>query len=338
MWSDYISAQVVPILEDFRAQGVFNFGVLGFLTPAGERLLWKVGSGFATDAVFDLASLTKCAPTATLALQHLVAGDLHLSDSVQKWLPELRMSAASEITVWHLLTHTLDYRLPMSTLKDLPSAQILDKLYGYEFNLAPGAAFNYGNPASVLLGILLERLNQTSLAELGAQRVFAPLGMAHTTFLPLEHGIPAERIVPTERCTWRGRALRGEVHDESAFALGQPVGSAGVFGTAGDLLRLLQHYLSEPALLALASGNQLSHLGGQGTALGWELSNPRFMGNNVGPQSFGKTGFTGMSMIADPERRVGVVWLCDFTWPQREKSVERIFALRRSVHEKIWSA
>ncbi|NLB63350.1 MAG: beta-lactamase family protein [Fibrobacter sp.] len=336
MWSEGIETQVLPFLEAQREQKVFNFGVLGFLSPQKDFLLWKVGDDFDVDAVFDLASLTKCAPTSTLALQQIVAGKLKVDDAVQKWLPELRMSHAEQIKVWHLLTHTLDYRLPMSSLKDLSPVEILDVLFGYEFNLAPGLEFNYGNPASVLLGLLLERLLDDSLSALADLHIFSPLQMDSSTYEPLAK-ISPHRIVLTERCPWRQKDLRGIVHDESAYALQRPVGSAGVFACATDLLKLLRYYLWEnPPLLALVSRNELSHLGGQGTTLGWELSNPRFMGTNVGPQTFGKTGFTGMSMVAEPLKNIGVVWLCDFTWPQREKSVERIFALRRSLHEKIW--
>ena len=40
----------------------------------------------------------------------------------------------------------------------------------------------------------------------------------------------------TERCTWRGRVMRGEVHDENAFALGGASGHAGLFGTIDGVL------------------------------------------------------------------------------------------------------
>jgi hypothetical protein len=52
------------------------------------------------------------------------------------------------------------------------------------------------------------------------------------------------RPVAAERCTWRGRVMRGEVHHENAFALGGAAGRAGLFGTIDGTLdeaqRLLQ--------------------------------------------------------------------------------------------------
>ena len=67
-------------------------------------------------------------------------------------------------------------------------------------------------------------------------------------------------MAPTELCPWRGRLLRGEVHDENASALGGVSGHAGLFGTlrgvsgfARALLdgrlhsRVLVDYLSQAA-------------------------------------------------------------------------------------------
>ena len=62
-----------------------------------------------------------------------------------------------------------------------------------------------------------------------------PLGMADTRFRPPPE--LRERIAPTEEDPWRGRLVRGEVHDENAFALGGVAPHAGLFSTAGDLVR-----------------------------------------------------------------------------------------------------
>ena len=40
----------------------------------------------------------------------------------------------------------------------------------------------------------------------------------------------------TEFCRWRERMLRGEVHDENAFALGGASGHAGLFGAIDPVL------------------------------------------------------------------------------------------------------
>ena len=75
----------------------------------------------------------------------------------------------------------------------------------------------------MLLGIAIERVTGRPLIE-------QPLP-AGFTFRP----DPA-LCAATERCAWRGRVIRGEVHDENAFALGGASGHAGLFGTIDGVL------------------------------------------------------------------------------------------------------
>ena len=53
-----------------------------------------------------------------------------------------------------------------------------------------------------------------------------------------------ERIAPTEDNPWRGRVVRGQVHDESTVVLGEVAAHAGLFSTTGDLGGFLQMLLN----------------------------------------------------------------------------------------------
>lgn len=299
------------------------------------------------DSVFDIASVTKSIPVSTLALKRILEGTLDPHGLVIDFIPEFQVPFREQIQVWHLLTHSLDYRFPMSTLKNSLPDEIWSKLMNHPFQQEPGASFSYGNAASLILGVLLERLTGKSLAQLAEEELFVPLQMHSTGWMPLvKH--PLSRIVPTEICPWRNRVIRGDVHDESAFAMKQPVGSAGVFSTVPDLLRfmamMLQDGLSMEGLRVLPAGvlelvtqNALPQVQGQGTALGWELANRKFMGTVASDLSFGKTGFTGASVVGDPLRNMAVVFLTNFTWPQREATVERIYEIRRRIHDALFS-
>src|SRR5206468_7415347 len=66
-------------------------------------------------------------------------------------------------------------------------------------------------------------------------RIFEPLAMRRTRYRPPRSW--RRQIAPTERDPWRGRVLRGEVHDENAARLGGMSGHAGLFSDAEDLLR-----------------------------------------------------------------------------------------------------
>lgn len=324
---------------------IFDRAIVGVVLPNGTS--FTVPFNVNENAVFDIASLTKVCPTSTLALHFILKGELSLETPVASLIPELKSNYRESIQVKHLLTHTLDYRVPMSTLKHLPPQEILNYLFSYQFDLAPGAAFNYGNPASILLGILLQRLTGQTLATLGDSIFFKPLGMSRSGWNPLSK-IPSEEIIPTEVCSFRGQALQGIVHDESAFVLQSlfPVGSAGMFSTAPDLMRFVSMLLQDGAfqgkrvlpqgILALISKNALEPLVNAQTALGWELNNPLFMGSKCSSSTFGKTGFTGASIVADAKRGAAIVFLSNFTWPHREEKPKRIYAFRSFLSDLIF--
>ena len=185
----------------------------------------------------------------------------------------------------------------------------------------------------MLLGIVLNRLTGKSLQELGHETFFTPLGMERSGWDPLER-FPKEQIMPTEECAFRGRTIQGEIHDESAWVLRKlfPVGSAGMFSTVPDLLRFIQMVLNDGAfqgrtvapagLLDMVSRNAFAPEVGAETALGWELNAERFMGKCRSPRTFGKTGFTGASIVADPERGAAAVLLSNFTCQKQKGPAE----------------
>lgn len=373
-------SNIERLLSQGESAGVFHKAVAGFILPDGTTR--TVALNTPADTVFDIASLTKVCPTSTLALCYILEGKLHLDDRVIDYIPELQTNYREDICVFHLLTHSLDYRVPMKTLRTLPPEGILNALFTYKFAKAPGADFNYGNPASVLLGIILQRLTGKDLQQQGRERFFEPLGMTRSGWDPLTrewNAIPREEIAPTEICEFRGREICGEIHDESAWVLRKlfPVGSAGMFSCVPDLLKFVKMVMNDglaldatgkeirvaPAgILKMVSENAFTREGaaqflpagnstagnstagdspagaanGACTALGWELAQGKFMGSRVSPHAFGKTGFTGASIVADPIAGAAVVLLSDFTYPHREASADRIHAFRASLADAFF--
>lgn len=330
------------LFEKAIAEKVFSKAVVGFVSPEGSEVR---AYNTPEDSLFDIASVTKVCPTSTLALKRILEGRLDLDDRILDFIPELRTNYREHILVRHLLTHSLDYRVPMSSLKDLPPEKILDSLFSYHFNRFPGTVFNYGNPASILLGIVLMRISGKSLSEMAEEELFIPLGMSHSGWDPLKR-FSKEEIVATEEDAWRGRIIQGEIHDESAFKLRRffPVGSAGMFSTVPDLLKFVQMILGNglfngprilpEGILKLVSTNALEgRVRGACTALGFELDAEKFMGKVHRPRMFGKTGFTGSSIVADAESKRAVVLLSNFTYPHRESSAERINDFRSKLSE-----
>lgn len=290
---------------------------------------------------FDCASVTKSVPTGLLALQAIEEGLWNLDSPVLLWIPELKMSMAQQIQISHLLTHTLDYRISMSSLKDLKAEQIWETLFTHEFEHKPGQSYLYCNASSMLLGLALERLYQKPLAELAQEKIFNPLGMYSTGFKSRDPKIDVNQVVPTEICAWRGREIRGEVHDESSYALlPQNLGSAGLFSTCADLSKVIVDLMSEQSVLLQSttrlkmSQNQISHLQ-LSVGLGFELNSPKWMAGQFN-QLLGKTGFTGSCIAFDPGLSKGMVLLCNWTWPHRKKSPQAIFDFRKRGTELLW--
>lgn len=351
------------LLKRAESEGIFNKAVAGFILPDGRREILALNTP--ENTVFDIASLTKVCPTSTLALSYILEGKLSVDTKVIDFIPELQTNYREDIRVFHLLTHSLDYRVPMKTLRTLPAEGILNALYTYQFEKAPGADFNYGNPASVLLGIILQRLMGKDLQQQGRERFFIPLGMTRSGWDPLDRDwnpIPKAEISPTEICSFRGREIQGEIHDESAWVLRKlfPVGSAGMFSCVPDLLNFVQMILNDGMIangcggecarvapagilkmvsenaFALDSASKYSTAKDACTALGWELNSAKFMGTKISPHTFGKTGFTGASIVADPDKGAAVVLLSNFTYPHREANADRIHAFRAKLSDTFF--
>jgi CubicO group peptidase (beta-lactamase class C family) len=172
-------------------------------------------------------------------------------------------------------------------------------------------------------------------------RVFPAMGLTSTRYLPPVEWLP--RIAPTEQDPWRGRMLRGEVHDENAAWLGGVSGHAGLFGSAADLLsfgeQLLRAAAGDSAGLPLSPAvvrefiRRQDLVPGSSRAMGWDTPSPNSSaGSHLSPASFGHTGFTGTSIWMDPERKLVVVLLTNRVHPTRENNGH--IPLRRAVADQ----
>ena len=106
-----------------------------------------------------------------------------------------------------------------------------------------GKAAVYGDLDFIALGALVEVVAHQPLDAFCEERIFAPLEMRDTFFVPLGDGAPGvpptlrQRIAATENCPWRDRVLWGEVHDPNASVMGGIAGHAGLFSTADDVMK-----------------------------------------------------------------------------------------------------
>ena len=144
----------------------------------------------------------------------------------------------------------------------------------------------------------------------------------------------------TERdAEWRKKRLRGEVHDENAYAVGGIAGHAGLFGTAADVAAIARVYRDGAVI-----GNELAHLARAEHAkgdnarrgLGLALRAPRdaMVGRYMSVDTYGHTGFTGTSVWIDPAIDLTVILLTNRVYFGRANDDE-MYRFRIAVHESV---
>jgi CubicO group peptidase (beta-lactamase class C family) len=289
------------------------------------------------DTLFDLASLTKVVATLPIALALVRDGALTLQSRVVEYLPGFDTAPGkAEITVAHLLTHTsgLPATRPYGTQR-LPASTIRQRLLTEPLDSPPGSRVTYSDIGFLVLGRVLEHVGAAPLDALLSDLVTGPLMLEHTGFGPVE----PERAAATERRP-DGTVCRGSVHDEIADQLSEPVGHAGVFGTAGDLAAYLAAWVSPDevwlprALRADAMRDRTGHLDGH-RALGWTARHDAYdqLGDAWPRSAVFHSGFTGTSLALDLDSRRWVVLLTNDVHLGRGRGT--INPLRRAVHTAL---
>jgi CubicO group peptidase (beta-lactamase class C family) len=339
---------VRTVLERARSDSAFPgaFAVIGnrdgVLAQFGVGGLdWSPSPRPDENTLWDMASLTKVVAMTSAMMQLTEAGKVDLDAPVQRYVAEFRGRNKERVTVRHLLTHSsgvVNWRPLYKETNSPDAARAL--AIASELDTVPGVRTSYSDLGAIILGVLIERVSGERLDEYVARHVFGPLRMTSTQYRP-----PASvltRVAPTEYDPWRQRKLRGEVHDENAYALGGVSGHAGLFSTGHDVARLLRMYLNggalegvrivSPETIRRFTAVQDSTLSNR--ALGWETPNgSNSAGRLMRRPAFGHTGFTGTSIWVDPTRDVFVVLLTNRVNPTRQNL--RIGGVRTALADAV---
>jgi len=307
--------------------------VLGVVSTNGARATRVMGlaqkvpeeEALTIDHWFDLASVSKVIFTTTLILRLAEEGRIDLDAPLTTAIPDLRQydvagAAERRLTFRDCLVHRtfLPAVEPIYTYGDDP-----DRLRAFvlqrEWKHGPPV---YSDINFILLGIAAERI-------LGAPLDTVPLGEG------LSWGPPPGPAVATERCAWRGRVMKGEVHDENCHALGGRAGHAGLFGTVAGVL----DYAA--ALMTGASPflrrEITTAVEGHRTA-GWELKFDGWSGGSAcSTDTIGHTGFTGTGLWIDWTRGVAWTLLTNRVHPTRHYD-SGIFQLRQATGDALIAA
>jgi CubicO group peptidase (beta-lactamase class C family) len=328
----------VPVASAAVGEAVRYSGRDFTLLPAERRIPAR------DDTIYDIASITKMF-TSVVVLGLVEDGLLDLDEPIASWFPEYREGVKQRITLRMLLTHVAGYLPGRPVWREARYVgQRRAMLLSAQPVRDPGSAFQYSDIGYQTAGFLAELVTGRRLEELVEERVLAPLGLAETGYHPSVDLLP--RIAAAEeRDDLATGIVRGRVHDENAYALGGVAGHAGLFSTAADLARfgdLLRNdgtldgvTVLKPESVAAMRTDQLpvdlDHPYGQG--IGARIDDPKFMGGlsvrrdtSTAIRAFGHTGFTGTSLVIDPERGLTVVLLTNRVHPTRDTDVNPIRA------------
>ena len=296
--------------------------------------LEKLDTGF----FFDLASLTKPFAASLGVLCLIKEKKCSLNDTLAYLLETEVNPDKRNITLFHLLNHCSGlpaYRpyyerlatLPDNRRKDALKSYLMDEPLEYE----TGKRAVYSDLGYMIAGWIIEKKSGMRLDNYVKKKVFEPFGLAGGVFFrPFEENMEkGKRFAATEDCKWRGRVLKGEVHDDNTFAVGGVSGQAGLFGDIQSLLDLTEAILDQWKGRAVHpnydNADLINFLTRQNVvkesswAIGFDT--PSATGSSGGQYlsktSVGHLGFTGTSFWIDPEKELVMVLLTNRVHPDR---------------------
>jgi CubicO group peptidase (beta-lactamase class C family) len=216
-----------------------------------------------------------------------------------------------------------------------------------------GARVAYSCTGYMILGVVLESVSGVSLGELFRREMAEPLRLPRAKFGRAEPGrtsepAPLSGAAATELCAWRGRRVRGQVHDESAFCLGGQAGNAGLFVSLDDVERLAglmadggrldgRRILSERSVARMTTDSTPGLEERRG--YGYRLHDEATVDGPAWPRpTFGHTGFTGGSLFIEPGRRLVSIALTNRVYFGRDETAPRIAEFRRAFNALAWRA
>lgn len=328
----------------------------GAVVLVGDRediLYWKAFGYEMTDpreepmgknTVFDMASLTKPIATATSILILMDRKAIELDDYVRTHLPAFACKGKEEARIKHLLAHTSGLPAYTDAIKleeqfgNPCPEKVIDKICALEALSTPGDEFRYSCLSYITLGKIVEDVSGESLDNFSRENIFAPLGMKQTTYNP-----PAfweKDIAATE--VFDGQPLRGTVHDPLAQLMAGVSGNAGLFSNGYDLsiyCRMLLNggiwngtrILSPEAVRLLTTAQ--TH--GRAYGFGVSSSYSSAKGSHASERAFCHTGYTGTSIVCDPQSETFVIILANRVHPKDDGSAKPV---RTKIADIVFSS
>ena len=263
-----------------------------FCSDRGEVLNGKT--------LFDMMSVSKILTVAPLVQIAIEEGKITADDRLGDYFPEAPDDKA-DIPLWMLLSHCsgiLRHDFPEYATGER-HGEVAKFILSFPLAFTPGSKYVYSCGNFILLGFLLERVFNKPLDLLADDRIFRPLGMKNTGFLPAED----ENIVRSTRSAYEGRNKCSDIENRRLYGVS---GNAGIFSCIDDMSvfgrsLLCEHKtLMKPETFAYARHDYAKDLE-MGRSLGYVYVDRRYAqaGGLYSDGAVGHTGFSGTECFAD---------------------------------------
>ncbi|MCQ2237639.1 MAG: serine hydrolase [Bacteroidaceae bacterium] len=282
----------------------------------------------------------------------------------QNWKPK---DGGEEVTIRieHLMTHTSGlppYAPTQELMKQYGSPNpkgLLQHICNVQRDFEPATDFQYSCLNFITLQHIIEKVSGQSLRDFARENIFDVLGMDYTDYLPcapdkrgnwkntseahwaslMPVGQDWRTIVAPTTKEGKDSVLIGQVHDPLAhFMNGGVSGNAGVFSCAEDIAVLCaalqnggewngRRIMSPLTVKAMRSVPRREATIGR--TLGWDCFTDYASNNGdiFSPNTYGHTGFTGTSIVIDPDNDTSVILLINAVHPEEGHSVVRLRSL-----------
>jgi len=345
------------------------------------KLTYESEDSVTNQHIYDIASITKIA-SSTVSLMKLDSeGKFTPTSTLGTLVPEyVSNTPYAALKANDLLTHqaglTPWIAFYKKTLKDGeldPSIYKKQKEAGFETQVAKGIyiktdywktilktiteaplsgvkKYEYSDLSYYFFNKFIERTSGMGQEDFVQQKIYAPLGLQHMTYLPLRK-FPVGQIAPTENDKeFRKQVVQGYVHDPGAAMMGGVAGHAGLFSNATDLAALMQLFLNKGQIGSLSILNKdvveaytkCQFCPGNRRGLGFDKPSPDGSGGPVSNltslASFGHSGFTGTLAWADPTYQINYVFLSNRVSPNADNWKIRDMNIRTNIQKVIYEA
>lgn len=350
---------------------VVRNGKMAYLKAYGNKRIYPNTEPMTANTIFDMASCSKSMSTAICTMILAERGKIRLLDPVSRYIPGFKDWESEDgkdkkvIRITDLLTHSSGLP-PYASAAELEKKYgspnptgLMEYIAGCKRDFKPQTDFQYSCLNFITLQHIIEAVSGQSLRDFARENIFNVLGMNHTDYLPCQRDKNGQwvntansrlstldfqltRVAPTEKQP-NGQVLCGQVHDPLARILNGGIsGNAGVFSCAEDIAILCaalqnggewngRRILSPQGVKAMRTVPRST--AALGRSLGWDVftAYASNSGDFFSPNTYGHTGYTGTSIMIDPDNDTSVILLINAVHPEDGHSVVRLRSLVANV-------